>query len=293
MPDSNKTPSSQLYDLTLKDGSSTKVTVFGVKERPNAPVVICCPAMGIDSDYYIPFAHRLVAHGFIAITTDLRGRGHSSLRPSKAVDFGYHEMLDIEYVGIFQWVEAQFPTHTLYLWGHSLGGQLGSLYAAAYPHRFSGIILATACSVYVNSWKGLERLQLNIVLRIFRTVAKLLGYFPGHRLGFGGMNTKTTILDWSHQGFTSRYEPINSTLNFEAALKKYKANVLALSVKGDYLAPPEAVEHLLQKFHPHSTLTHIHVDAADTPYKKLSHFSWVKQSDYFIQQMKKWISHTP
>src|SRR5262245_30704178 len=92
---------SNLIETTLTDGSTTKFTVFQ-NDAPSKDVVILFPAMGVMASYYEPFAKALVEKNVIAITADLRGLGNSSVHPSPKSDYGFHEMLELDYKGIIK-----------------------------------------------------------------------------------------------------------------------------------------------------------------------------------------------
>ena len=114
---------SKLLAIELEDGASTKITQFGEVPNKQGSVFICLSAMAVAGSYYKNLAEHLAASGHGAFTTDYRGIGHSSVRPPKA-DFGYKEIIEYDYRGIVETVINAFPEHSIYLLGHSLGGQL-------------------------------------------------------------------------------------------------------------------------------------------------------------------------
>ena len=85
----------QIIDVPLKDGSSNRISVFDQGNNKPGPVVLCFPAMGVAASYYKPLAEEMRDQGLIGITADLRGLGHSSVRPTRGVDFGYEDMLNL------------------------------------------------------------------------------------------------------------------------------------------------------------------------------------------------------
>ena len=136
----------QVIEIALKDGSSNCISVFDPDQSPNAPIVLCFPAMGVMASYYRPLAEELCLQGIVAITADLRGLGHSSIRPSRQVDFGYEDMLTLDYQGVFELIAEQYPSNPVYVLGHSLGGQLGALYLSRFPRSAKGLILVGVAS---------------------------------------------------------------------------------------------------------------------------------------------------
>ena len=272
--------------IALQDGSTTKITVFG--EADDGPVFLVFPAMGVEASYYEPFATALAELGYTVITADLRGLGHSSVRPSKAVDYGYQQMLELDYRGIFDEVEARFPGRARYVIGHSLGGQLAALFLSRYPAEASGLVLIAACSVYYRGW-GWQQFPMLMVTQFYGAIAGAFGYFPGHRLGFGGKGSKTVLQDWSRQARTGRYEPTGADFDYEKALRGLQLSVLGMTIKGDNFAPHRAMAYLYQKFHPDAEVTHLHVSAAESGLPKLNHFNWARRPGYFVRRIVEWV----
>ena len=84
--------SEEALAYSASDGARAQMAVFPAREA-GAPVLVCLPAMGVRASYYAPLARAISAAGLHAVTSDLRGLGTSSLRPTRACDFGYEEIL--------------------------------------------------------------------------------------------------------------------------------------------------------------------------------------------------------
>jgi len=275
-------------DVPLPDGSSTKFTVFFNAENTAKAVFILFPAMGTPASYYEPFGKALAAKGVIAITADLRGVGHSSVHPRRGVDFGFNEMLELDYKSILEKADSLFPGKKKFIIGHSLGGILGSLFLSKYPKAADGLILIAACNIYYKGWTGYRRWWLLFGTQMMNFFAALFGYHAGNIVGFGGTGAKTVIKDWSYTARTGNYSVSNSSNDFEKSLKALKPNVLAFSFSHDILCTKKAVENLLAKFNPASNINHKHL--VNTPAgKPYSHYNWVKYNDEVIGLITDWI----
>ena len=246
-------------NISLPEGNSTAISIYSPETTSeNSPVLIIFPAMGVKGSYYRPLAESLLAKGCIVVITDLRGHGASNLRPSRKTDFGYESMITQDYDAIIQKINHRFPENPQYLLGHSLGGQLSCLYLSRYQTGVKGLILICCCSVYYKGWKGFMRYGTLFFTQFFGLVARLLGYFPGKKLGFGGLEARTLMKDWSKQARTGYYRLANSDFDYEAALAHFKVPTLVITLEGDNFAPPEAAKNLYRKFHPDAQITHRH-----------------------------------
>ena len=197
-------------------------------------------------------------------------------------------MLEQDYKSILGKVKTIFPNKKIYALGHSLGGQLGSLFTAKYSNSFDGLILIACCSVYYKGW-GSKQYPTLIATQFFKFVSILLGCFPGKKIGFGGTEAKTVISDWSNQSRTGNYMIKNDDFDFEVTLQKVDIPILAISFQADTFAPRKAVEHLLNKFGENEKMEYIHLEKDDPRNKNYGHFSWVKKPKEIVMMIEEWI----
>lgn len=271
--------------LQNKDGSTTEINIYsGIKQNA---VAVVLPAMGVYAKYYKILAEELATNGLVAVLADLRGNDTSSVRPKRSIDFGYSEILHLDIDTIVSHVNEQFSGKPIYLFGHSLGGQLGCLYASKNPFKVAGLILSATCSVYYRGWEGFSAYRILAGTQFANAVAKMFGYFPGKKVGFGGMEARTVIKDWSNQSRTGIYNLKNDDFNYEKALSELNIPVLAISYQGDGLCPKGAVEHLLDKMES-ATVDHIHLEKSDPRNEGFNHFNWAKKPRNIVEIINGW-----
>ncbi len=275
--------------ITTADHVYSKITIFGHKNDSSLPVMICMPAMGVLSKYYEPLAIEMQKKGWIAITTDLRGNGHSSVKVSKTTNFGYHEMITYDWPAIISKAREKFPNNPLFLIGHSLGGQLSTLYASINPNQVHGIVLIASGSVYFKGWNFPHNIGVLAGTQFASIISKLFGYFPGQKIGFAGTEAKQVMEDWAHNCLTGRYELSNQSQNFEELLSNLEIPVLAISFLGDGFAPGRAVKNLCRKMN-RASVTYIQLKSDVTDTNKLNHFNWVKYSNPVLSKIDEWLS---
>ena len=107
----------QLQSLDSNRGEEVVIALHGFLDNANS---------------MIDLASAFPSHRFIAL--DLAGHGQSGHRPAGA---HYNQM---DYVQDLHQVISQLDVENVILLGHSLGGILASIYAAAFPERVKAVI---------------------------------------------------------------------------------------------------------------------------------------------------------
>jgi predicted alpha/beta hydrolase len=274
-------------EIKSGDGVTSRITLFRANNL-DATVIMCMPAMGVWASYYEPLARVLTLSGRNVITADLRGNGESQIRPRRSCDFGYYEMVHYDWPAVVAETKRLFPRSPKVILGHSLGGQLSTLYMSTRPGEIDGLILVACPSVHYRGWPFTYGVRLILMTQTFRLISEILGYFPGKRVGFAGTEAKTHIKDWAHTTLTGRYEPKNAKQNYEELLPSLDAPILAISFTDDPLAQKEAVQRLLSKF-PRAQIIHWHLAPQEIGLDSLGHVAWVKKSEPLVEKMSGWL----
>ncbi len=273
--------------MTMGDGIRLEVSEFSRAAPTAHPVVLCVPAMGVRARSYVRVAQALAASGCVAVTADLRGHGQSPVRPSRSVDFGYHEMISVDLAGLVAWARRRHPGRRLALLGHSLGGQLGALFAGGHPGDLDALVLVAACSVHYEGWPLLQRIGVLTGSQAARAVAAVWGHFPGRTFRFAGLESRTVMRDWAVNALTGRYDLAGTDLDYEALLGRAELPVLAVTFEGDALGPRQASENLLAKLS-RAGLSRLHVDRA-TQGQDSGHFGWLKNPEFVTDPAVAWL----
>jgi predicted alpha/beta hydrolase len=193
---------------------STRPTAYGhtakvfQAHRDDAPVVLCLPAMGVAADYYESFRRRHRAHG-------RRHRG--AARPARAGTqqrfrsprrrLRLREILELDLPAAFAALRGAFPGRALYLAGHSLGGQLGLLYAARNPSTLEGLALIAAGTAHYRAWAERQPCQ-HLAVSVGDPVRRgTLAVVPRYSSGFGGDQPRRLMRDWGRVVQHGRYQP--------------------------------------------------------------------------------------
>lgn len=268
--------------IQMPDGTTTPVRLFPGPE--GAPVVVIVPGLGIPGAFYDRFANSIVDHGFCAATCELRGQGDSRPRPSASSTFGYQELVSVDLPAMFEVVRERFDASTPFLLGHSMGGQLGAMYAARIRGRLGGLILVASGSPYYRGFPGTRSPGVLLGSAAMSITASVAGFWPGDRLDVGGFGRQSRVLisDWSRFARSGRIEPAGADIDYEERIGRLKLPVLSISIEGDDLAPRSASVNLLDK------LSGSDVTTWHQP-EPLGHNGWISTPDTTVDRIADWI----
>lgn len=273
--------------IIAKDGAKSEATLCEPDNLHSNTLFLCLPAMGVKATYYGPLAEKLTGQGYPVLLCDLRGQGTSD-QNVPPVKFGYREMIELDIPAYIKAANENCPEKEIILLGHSLGGHLSLLYTAAHPEEVKAVALIASGSVYHRAYPFPQNLKIWAGTQSSVLISKVFGYFPGHKLGFGGRQPQTVMSDWARQGRTGQFKPQGSNYNYETGLKKMSQPVFALSIVGDDFAPHSATNHLVGKL-TSAPVTRIQYEPSEAIKPQINHFRWVKHSEEIITQLKKWV----
>jgi predicted alpha/beta hydrolase len=269
---------------------ATPVVIFN-HSRPHAraPVFICLPAMGVAARFYTPFAEALAkATAGVAVLADLRGQGGSPTLARRGARFSYNDIVAKDIPPLISAIAAQFPGRPVYLVGHSLGGQLGSLAAVHAAPDLAGLILVASGTAHYRAWPKALRRRAGITVQAVRFVAALLPWYPGRLLGFGGDQPRRFMADWSYNASTGRYRCTGSRIDYEEALNDLTLPVLSVEIRADPVAPTGATSELLAKLASCAIeRRQIQGVTSDAPWRR--HFSWARSPGEVVAEINVWV----
>lgn len=274
----------QTVPIQMPDGSTVPVNLFEAQRpRSDVPVIVVLPGLGIPGGYYVLFAQALAQRGFHVATADLRGQGDSRPKPSGASTYGYQELVSVDFPAIFEVVRERFPDATPYALGHSMGGQLASLYASRIRGRLGGLILVASGSPYHRGFGVARGVSLFVGAAAMSLTSNIAGFWPGDRIDIGGFGRQSKVLidDWSRFARSGKIEPVGADIDYEERISRLTLPVLALTFDGDDLAPRASMSNLLAKF-PRAEVTTRHLEAPR------GHNEWIRQPSTTVDQIEAW-----
>lgn len=244
------------------------------------------PAMGIPARHYLPLAEALAALDVAVVVHEWRGIGSSNRRAGRHGDWGYRELLCDDLPAGMAAVRERWPQAGCWLGGHSLGGQLSTLYASLHPTAFAGLLLVASGAPY---WRRFRHGWLiGMAYALAPLLAGLVGHLPGRRIGFGGNEARGVIADWSRSGRTGRYAVDGMAQDFERQLAGLRLPLLALRLQDDWLGPPASLDWLLGKLGPAERTVDV-ITPREMGGLPADHFGWMKTPAPIAARIAHWI----
>ncbi|QWT20936.1 alpha/beta fold hydrolase [Bacillus sp. NP157] len=269
--------------LRMADGARADLLLFQ-PVGPARAVLLWVPALGVAARHYEPYAQALAALGVAVAVHEWRGHGSSDRRAGRRSNWGYRTLLTDDLPASLAALVAACPGLPTYLGGHSLGGQLSCLLAAATKVPLAGIVLVASGAPYwrrFHPWVGLAYVAAPLL-------AHVVGRLPGRQIGFGGNEARGVIADWARTGRTGRYAARGLPADLEANLRRQHAPVLALRLRDDWLGPEPSLLYLLDKM-PDAPRTLGVVAPEDLAGSKADHFAWMRVPSRIAARVAAWI----
>lgn len=278
--------SSTLVSITSKDGAHSELIVTQPRDYPR-DIIYWLPALGVPAKHYMALAEAFAAHGIAMALHEWRGIGSSDRRAGRRCNWGYRELLEADIpVGLAE-AKTRWPKAKLWMGGHSLGGQFACLYASLHPRDVAGITLIASGAPF---WRCFPRRALiRCAYSLASPLARLVGYLPGRRIGFGGNEARGLIADWSYSGLTGRYRAKGMDVDIERRLGELDMPLLALRLRDDWLVPQASLDWLLDKMPKASRRVDI-VSPERLAGQHADHFTWMKAPDPLAAELAEWIS---
>lgn len=259
-------------------------------ERPWQQLVYWLPAMGVPARHYLPLAEALAERGIAMVIHEWRGIGSSDQRAGRRVNWGYRELLLDDLPPAMEAVRTRWPEASIHLAGHSLGGQIASLYAALHPKRHAGLVLVASGAPYWRRYPQHVLIALGCMLAPL--VAGLVGYLPGRRIGFAGNEARRLTGDWARTARSGRYAQPDVATDMEGRLSLLELPVLALRLRDDWLAPAGSVAWLLGKM-PRAPQTLTVLTPEELDGQPADHFGWMPAPTPVAQRIAEWMAARP
>ncbi|WP_323845831.1 alpha/beta fold hydrolase [Microbulbifer magnicolonia] len=269
----------QLHQLAF---GAFQVPVSVTQSGGDAPLALVIPALGVPAAKYRQLLAELRARGYHTAITELPGTGTSQPRPHRGADYDYGDLVFTFIPALLRLLERDFPGGPALILGHSIGGQTATLAAKAGLTGSARVVSVASGHIHFRCWDGAQRLYLLAMATLAGTIANLLGYFPGARLGFGGREARGIMNDWSRAIVSGRFPPERRI----GPERQTRQPTLHIALSGDPFAPLKAARRL-------AAIPGGETREVPATYPKGNpHLSWIKNPGPVLDTVENWLSGT-
>jgi len=250
-------------------------------------VFLLLPALGIRAKFYTKLAEGLAEQGISTVVVEQRGNGESPYRPGDGSTFGLQDYLDTDIAVATKWAQNEFPSVPITIGGHSLGGHMAALAGVLRPTDYNGIARLACGFPYYKDFPRPASVFIKLMIWTIPMLTRLVGYFPGNRLGFGGKEYRGLMMDWRLWAKSGRYEN-HIFPDSESAMTAYSKRVISLGFEQDTLAPDAAISRSLGMFK-NANITQLKLGSAEQG-DYLGHINWGKKPDGVVLALTDWFN---
>jgi predicted alpha/beta hydrolase len=283
-------PGASAVEFVAADGTRLAGRFFAPAMPGNAVPVLVCGATGVPQRFYVPFAAWLAKEGFPTLLFDYRGIGDSLFGArvkdcrARKQDWGEQDM-----PAALDCLRQRTGAERVDLIGHSAGAQLVGLM----PNRdaIRRVVMVAGSTGYVRSIRFPTRIMAEFFLRLYLPLtARVLGYAPARRVGFGEDLPAGVALQWARWCRSPGY--IENAFGKEVrrdGYDEFRAPILALYASDDPIATPANVQDLLRLF-PQAPRQTRQLDPQAFGYASIGHIDYFRRGRSGIwPQMTEWL----
>lgn len=265
--------------LRAQDGYELGATLYGASCAPAPPhVAVLHGGGGIPASRYERFARFLAAHGITTLAYDYRGIGQSRPRTLRGFSAGLEDWAEYDSAAAVAWLRARFPDAQMTGIAHSIGTLLvGGAHNAAEQSR---LVLIGSHTGYYGDYAERYRLAMALAWHaVMPAVTRLLGYFPGRRLGLGEDLPAKFALQWAAR--RSAELRLTETNPDAARVRKLLDRCASLhcpavlvSISDDAFATAAGSRRLMAYYPRLFPLEHLRLTPADAGLRRIGHFGF-------------------
>lgn len=256
------------------DNYEIAATEFAPGEA-NGQAVLISAATGVRQQFYYNFAAFLARHGFHVYTYDYCGIGESqtgALRKNRAT---YRSWAQTDFPAMVAHLKTNHPAGKLHLIGHSFGGNSIGLSEAG--KEFASIATVASQHGYWKTFPPNRHRQMRFLFRVSMPLStRLIGYFPGRKLGYGENLPRGVASDWSKVilGENGFLELTKTAGNFYPNITQ---KMLMISIDDDWMACRAAVDALATAAFDNAQITRRHITPAEIGAAQIGHLDFFRK----------------
>lgn len=274
----------QLQYISTADNVSVPIYWF-CAEKPRATLLLQ-PALGIQAKLYCKLAEGLAEHGCATAILEQRGHGLSSFSPGYKCNYSFNETLDCDIPAVMQWLVSEVPEVPRLIGGHSLGGNLSTIYTGMHPEQVHGVVHLACAFPYIHDYAPRERRMLRLLCALIPLFSIVPGFYPGHLLGFGERESVGMMKQWRQWAKSGSFD-FDERRHLAAAVSNFRGPVISIGFEKDDFSTASAAERALSPF-TRSKIKKVSLGEQEQG-EHLGHTGWTKAPDGVVASITEWL----
>ncbi|EON14670.1 MULTISPECIES: alpha/beta fold hydrolase [Pandoraea] len=243
---------------------------------PARGVVLIHPATAVPERLYFAFAQYVAQRGLIAVTYSYRGIDGSRPPALRGFPARMRDWADLDVEGVTRWAFERYPSLPVYAVGHSFGGHAIGLCESSNRLVAAVQVASHAGSMRVVSHRR-ERARITVLMHwVAPVLARLAGYLPGRKLGFGEDLPAGVLLEWRGWTRLPNYFFDDPTLDAEARFAHVRTPILSLGFDDDLWATPMGIDMLVSRLR-NAPVTRREIPAIRSDAGSIGHMGYFRQ----------------
>lgn len=263
----------EFLTIPALDGYPLKLCTFFPRREVKGAILLC-PGLGIPKEYYNDYCSFLAEERYAVVVFDYRGIGKEEEQSEYEINLRNWAILDIP--GVLNWVDGQFPDKKIYLFGHSIAGQMAGLIPNhKLVERF--VFISSTGGYWTQFDFPLNLLTLFMFWFHVPLTARLFGYMPPSLTYRGVGIAKGVALEWAaisrKKDYLSAF--FGKTIN-EEFYKNIGQKIDWISFEDDAIATARAIQSMMD-YYPNAKITHHRIDPMKLNIGRVGHAGFFRR----------------
>lgn len=256
------------------DGFVLRARLFSPEKNEKGKVLIINSATAVGQGLYENYVLFMAENGFHVLTYDYRGIAESRPKNLRGFYTSFTDWGEKDVNAVLEYVTTSFPSFSIFVLGHSIGGSLIGMTSKAY--LIDKAITIGAQTAYYKDW-GKGRLKLYFLWHfLFPTITNMIGYFPGKKLGLLEDVPKGVVQQWhARRRDPSMIKQLESN-GIEVYFDQFNGRLLTLAISDDPIGTEPALKRIHDLFENAETNWET-IRPADVGVIEIGHFGFFRR----------------
>ncbi len=254
-------------------------------------VLIINSATAVDKQYYFYYAEYMARAGFQVLRYDYRGIAGSRPDKLRGFDGTLLHWGELDFDAVVAHAQSRHPGHRLCLIGHSIGGAVPGFSARC--GALDRLLTVGAQTSHYRDWHPAQRRKLYFMWHVlFPAVTRVVGYFPGKRLGLLEDVPKGVMQQWHLRRKNPDMQAQLRAQGVDTHYHRFSGRLLTLGLSDDAIGTEAAIRRL-HAFYRNASEAELRViTPAEVGVESIDHFGFFSRrfSDTLWPLTRDWFS---